>query len=210
MDAINSSQYIYDKLMEELSNGEMEPGQHLPAIPIAKKYGVSRTPVLEALRRMEADGIVVSYPGKGSVLISPSLQEVRDTFVVRSVLERKAVELAIANSDLVFFSRLKEAILAEDDLAGRYTSKSQFIKSSLAFHSIIAQQCKNALLEKYISNILSNIYVYQMLLYDFPTTFDDRAGRKDHERMLLLIEAGDVSRASTELERHIMEASMLL
>lgn len=204
MEPVNSAQYVYEKLMEEISEGAMTPGQRLPAIPIAQKYGVSRTPVLEALRRMEGEGIVLSYPGKGACLINPSLEEVREFFVVRGTLEKKALELVADKPGLVFLSRLREAIDREKELSGGSVTKAAFIRASMEFHHIIAEYCGNSLLQRYIQNVLSNIYVFQMLLYDVSAAFDDSSSWRDHERILAMIEAGQAERVCAELERHVM------
>lgn len=210
VESLNTAQYVYEQLMDEISKGVMKPGQHLPAIPISQKYGVSRTPVLEALRRMEADGIAVSFPGKGTCLIDPTPAEVREFFVVRALLEKKAMELSAQNPGLVFVSQLRESIEEEKKMSSPTANKSKFIKASLEFHCIVANACGNTLLQKYIHNVLSNIYVFQMLLYDTPTAFDEPAGWFDHEYLLELIKAKEVQKACDEVEHHILTAYDLM
>lgn len=210
MESITTPEYIYDQLMSEIADGLMEPGQHLSAIPIAKKYGVSRTPVLVALHHLEADGIVQFYPGKGAKLVDPSVQEVHDAFEVRTILEIKAMELAIKNSDLIFIARLREAINAEKLLSPDAASKSEAIKCSLTFHLIIAQNSHNLLLEKYLKNLLSSIYVYQMLLCDVKSIFEGPDSWQDHEKILGLIEKKDMENARIELDKHIQIAAQNL
>ena len=206
MNNINSAQYVYNRLMEDIFCGEMKPGQHLPSIPISQKYGVSRTPVLEALRRMESDGIVVSYPGKGTCLINPSKGEVREFFVVRSILEKEALKMAFENSSVIFTSLLKESIISEKNMYSNSPTNAEFIHNSLAFHYVIAEASGNSLLHKYIHNVLHNIYVFEILLYDFPAAFNKAAGWADHQRLLDLIETKDIDRACTELQNHILTA----
>ena len=85
---------LYRAMREAISNGEMAPGTRIRETELATRYGVSRTPVREALKKLEVDGLVEDRPGQGLVVCDPTLNEILDAYLVREVLEGLAMRLA--------------------------------------------------------------------------------------------------------------------
>ena len=101
---------VYDTLMDMIFNGELKPGDRLPTIPLAQKIGVSRTPVLEALKIMQNEGIVVFKSSNGAWLINPTVQEINDLYVVRANLERLALSITFDSYYFSNYHRIKKNI----------------------------------------------------------------------------------------------------
>ena len=85
---------VFNTLRESILKGEMKPGERLMEIHLANKLGVSRTPIREAIRKLELEGLVLMIPRKGAEVAKISEKSLRDVLEVRRSLEELAIELA--------------------------------------------------------------------------------------------------------------------
>jgi DNA-binding GntR family transcriptional regulator len=84
---------VYVELKQAIADGRIKAGERLRETDLAKRFGVSRTPVREALKKLEAEGLVVDQPGRGLAVTEPSPHEIMDAYLVREVLEGLAARL---------------------------------------------------------------------------------------------------------------------
>jgi DNA-binding GntR family transcriptional regulator len=91
---LSKTEYVLERLRHELANGEIHPGQQLRQVDIAERYGVSPTPVREALRLLEADGAIQYAPHRGATVTELTPQELGDLYLIRSALEAQLARLA--------------------------------------------------------------------------------------------------------------------
>lgn len=176
--------FVYDQLRKKIFEKTLTSGQRLPEVAIAKELQVSRTPVREALRRLENEGLVQIIPGWGACLASPTKQEIIDTYEVRGELEQMAVRKAARIITPLQLCRLQEQIDAE-----RETFQQRNLESYLTindnFHIIIADASGNGTLVSYIKNILSRTFV-QMIFFE---SFFDFATNPSLEEHIAILEA---------------------
>ena len=103
---------VFQNLRQAILKGELEPGERLMEIHLAKRLGVSRTPIREAIRKLELEGLVDMVPRRGAVVASITRMDMRDLLEVRRTLEMLAVEVAcerISQGELEkLISRLEE------------------------------------------------------------------------------------------------------
>ena len=85
---------VFNTLRRAILKGELEPGERLMEIALANKLGVSRTPIREAIRKLELEGLVVMIPRKGAEVARITEKDLRDVLEVRTSLEKLAIELA--------------------------------------------------------------------------------------------------------------------
>ena len=85
---------VFNSLRKAILTGEMEPGERLMEIQLANKLGVSRTPIREAIRKLELEGLVIMIPRKGAEVADITVKDMRDGLEVRSALEELAATLA--------------------------------------------------------------------------------------------------------------------
>ncbi len=85
---------LYWEMREAISDGELPAGARVREIEVATRYGVSRTPVREALQRLAIDGLLEELPGQGLTVANPSLKDILDAYLIREVLEGLATRLA--------------------------------------------------------------------------------------------------------------------
>lgn len=173
-----ASEYVYMQLRKQIFEKKLQRGQRLPEITIAKELEVSRTPVREAIRRLAAEGLVHIHPNWGAVLVSPSKQEVRDTFEVRKMLEIMAVRKAAHKITPLQLCRLEECINAErESFVDR--DLETYIKINDEFHLVIAESSGNATLTDVLKNILARTFV-QMLFFESFFNFDTNPSLDEH------------------------------
>jgi DNA-binding GntR family transcriptional regulator len=87
-------QSLFFTLREEIVTGRIAAGESLREIKIAKRYNVSRTPVREALKKLQTEGLIADLPGQGVTVVDPSLEEISDFYLIREVLEGLGARLA--------------------------------------------------------------------------------------------------------------------
>lgn len=142
-----SSERVYRSLRERIVAGDLAPGTRLVELPVALEFGVSRTPVREAVKRLEAEGLVRVEPGRGMVVHSPEGVDIDEVFVVRGALDGLAARLAayrITPAELARLQVITDSI-GEAALAGRW---DHVIVANSRFHELIYTIAGNGLLTR--------------------------------------------------------------
>lgn len=196
----------YDRFREELRRGALVPGQRVLETEIAERFGMSRTPVREAIRRLQSEGLVAQLPGRGLCVARYDHAEVDELYVMREALEGTAARLAAQNAgrpDIALLQRLvaEEAMLPVEALA----------EHNRRFHRALHQAAHN----RYLLRALSAISDALLLLG--PTTLElpgrAAAAREEHARIVAAIAARDAAAAEAAARAHIAaahEARLLL
>lgn len=198
---ITTAKKVYEELVNLILNKDLKAGQRLPEKVIAEKMGVSRTPVREALKRLANEGIVEIVPGGGTRLISPSADEIKEAFEVRSFLETMAIKKAVIRIAPVQICLLEEQIQAEKtSFIEKDTAK--YLEANNAFHSILAQASGNALLEEYVKNVLARTYVY-MVFYESFFSFQDNPSLEEHKAIIAALKMANEDQAVSLIQNHI-------
>jgi DNA-binding GntR family transcriptional regulator len=118
---VPAAERVYVGLKQAIMGGSIKPGERLREIDLAARYGVSRTPVREALKRLGTEGLVVDVPGRGLAVTKPSPEQIMDAYLVREVLEGLAARLAAERAIemdrkrlAVLLRQIENAIAVED------------------------------------------------------------------------------------------------
>lgn len=152
---------VFNTLRQAILKGEMEPGERLMEITLANKLGVSRTPIREAIRKLELEGLVNMIPRKGAVVASISEKDMRDVLEVRITLEELAVKLAINNMGNEDVDMLKKAgLVFENAVISR--DIVNMVEADVAFHDIIYNKTGNNRLIQIINNLREQMYRYRL------------------------------------------------
>lgn len=138
------SQQIRDQLLERIMRGELHPGSRLVELKIAAEYSTSQAPVREALRELEAMGVVETLPNKGARVRTITNEELRQLYDVRAQLESYAAQLATENGAQLK-SKLKDAV-KQMKKAARESDSRGFASHNSAFHRIIVESSGNKVL----------------------------------------------------------------
>ncbi|MFZ5633849.1 MAG: GntR family transcriptional regulator [Bacillota bacterium] len=195
---------VADVLREAILSGILGDGQQLRQDEIAEQFGVSRIPVREALRKLEAEGLVTFYPHRGAVVSQLSPGEVREIFEIRVLLECQALHLAIPHLSK---SRLKqaEAILEATDEEDDASRLSEF---NLEFHTILYTPANRPYLLSFINNLHANVDRYMRICLHLIK--HKAKSQQEHHQILEACRQRDACTAVEILKRHIETGGKLV
>lgn len=140
---------ITDRLREAIVSGSLQPGDRLLQEELAERLGVSRMPVREALRRLEAEGLVVLQPYRGALVADLSSLELQEIYEIRIALETLALRLGIPNMDVVKLDAIEVTLRqmdAEDD-------SSSWLNLNTEFHTYLYESAERPLLIDHIKSL---------------------------------------------------------
>ena len=152
---------VFQTLRQAILKGELKPGERLMEVALAERLGVSRTPIREAMRKLELEGLVVMIPRKGAQVASITEKDLTDVLEVRITLENFAIEKACSHmteedmDKLWLASKQFERAIQEGDLV-------RIAEADQAFHEIIYQASDNARLLQVLTNMREQIYRYRL------------------------------------------------
>ncbi|MGR3570187.1 GntR family transcriptional regulator [Brevirhabdus sp.] len=190
----------YKRLMTELREGRLSPGERLRETELAERLGMSRTPVREAIRQLEADGIVSHIPRQGACIRSLDYAEVMELYEMRAVLEGTAARLAArVASDI----ELEELCDMNRGLASLGNAPEAFTLNR-QFHAALLDAAKNRFLTRSIHTLQKAL----MILGPTTLTEPERAARAvaEHRDVLEAIKMRDALAAEAAMRAHIEAA----
>ena len=126
-------QRIYSALRSDIVTGKLVPGARLRELDLAAQFGTSQTPVREALRRLAQDGLVMTYPRRGSYVTKLSMGEIEDTYSLRAELESWAVRRFVARAGASDIEQLRRYLDGMRQAAAA-NSAHAFVRSDIRFH----------------------------------------------------------------------------
>ena len=189
---------VYDYLRNEMNRGGLQPGAFLDLDHLAKRIGVSRTPLREALLHLETQGFVTVLPRKGFQLNPLSLNDIRNYFEIIGALEA-ATMLSVGRSlgpeDITNMRQLNQA-MAEAVAADDFT---RYYELNLAFHEVYLGRSTN-------KQLLDLIRSLKQRLYDWPRregfvkAWEEESIHIEHERLMQLLEKGVIDDAAAYLQ----------
>jgi DNA-binding GntR family transcriptional regulator len=152
------TQKVGEGLRHAILSGRLEPGQRLIERNLCEMTGVSRTAVREALRALETEGLVINVPNRGPMVVSISVQEAREIYDVREILETRAVELFMKNMNDDDLAKLSEA-MAKMERACKARDFELMNMEKDGFYAIIVEICGNRLIRRVLSQVHGQIAV---------------------------------------------------
>jgi len=162
MKPVNSSSYrhmVVEQLREAIALGELAPGERLNEGAVAKRLGVSATPVREAFRDLEQAGLVEVVPHRGARVRSLTRRDMSEIYSLRATLEQLAIRLAHPNLEEADFSRLEDLIHEMEDKA-RQDDPAGVVQLDVAFHRHIVERADHQLLLKTWEEIHPSRWTY--------------------------------------------------
>jgi len=190
----------YRALIEEIRTGRLRPGDRLRETELADRLGVSRTPVREAIRQLEADGLVAHAPRQGATVRKLDYAEVMELYEMRAVLEGTAARLAAhAALDIEI-----EELASVNAALAKTRSAEEAFRLNRSFHAALLDAAKNRFLHKSMSSLSKALMILG------PTTLSETerfaSAVQEHEAVLEALKARDGMAAEQRMRAHI-EAS---
>ncbi len=152
---------VFNALRRAILRGELKPGERLMEIQLANKLGVSRTPIREAIRKLELEGLVLMVPRKGAEVAEITEKNLRDVLEVRCALEELAVQLACDRIDPERMQQLLDAAAHFRDILGT-ADITELGEADEAFHDVIFQATDNRRLIQLLNNLREQMYRYRI------------------------------------------------
>ena len=191
---------VFNTLRQAILKGELAPGERLMEIQLAERLGVSRTPIREAIRKLELEGLVLMIPRKGAEVAKISEKSLRDVLEVRRSLEELAIELACQRMGEDEVKQLEEAQLAFREAVNKGDAMA-IAESDEAYHDIIYYGTGNARLVQILNNLREQMYRYRL---EYIKDEDKRQVLLvEHEHILNALKNRNIAEAKKAAREHI-------
>ena len=194
---------VYSSLTEAIMTRKIAPGTQLIESTIAEQLKVSRTPVRNAIRKLEVDGFVRVVPNRGAFVIQPSLDEMIEAFQIRKELELIAVRDGFERISAEQVNTMKELVHIEKQ-AFMDKNIRGYNAANKEFHLTIAKAAGNRFLTEFLDKILSQIDIY-LLIYNAFHHIEENTDTSwnEHNSLIQLIEAKEKEIFQTQLLKHL-------
>ncbi len=192
---------LVENLRDEIIAGKLVPGQHLRLEEIANRFEISTMPVREALRALEAEGLVEIFPHRGAFVVELSTDDLQDIYDVRAELEAMATRLAIPN---ITETTLNELNLLIDQMDDHINDVVALVKLNNQFHETLYKTSERTHLLEIIHNLRLRtrhyLRAYIADLTGMPVAQDE------HRALIESCMNGDVDMAANQMREHVLRA----
>jgi len=191
---------VFKTLRQSILRGELAPGERLMEIQLAKRLGVSRTPIREAIRKLELEGLVIMIPRKGAEVAGITEKNLRDVLEVRRSLEELAINLAcqrISEEGMEKLAAAQEAFKK----ALETSDMLEIARADEAFHDVIYAGTGNDRLVQILNNLREQMYRYRL------EYIKDTGKRQlllvEHDNILKAVKSRNIEAAREAIREHI-------
>ena len=191
---------VFRTIRNDILEGDLKPGERLMEIQISKRLGVSRTPIREAIRMLEREGLVTLIPRRGAFVAEMETKQLNDVLEVRRALEELAAELA---AQRITREELEALAAAADefDQAIETGDANVIAKADEQFHEIIISATGNDKLIELLNSFLKQIYRYRAAYVKHESVYGEL--KAEHRKILKGLEQGDVDMTMEAMFVHI-------
>jgi len=194
---------VFHKLREDILSGKYEDHEELKEVTIGEELGVSRTPVREAFRQLELEGLIQIIPNKGAYVTGITEKDVKDIYMIRSLLEGLCARWATEHITKEQLEEMEENVY----LAKFHASKGhmeQLAELDNRFHDIMYEACNSKMLEHQLRNF--HEYVLRVRRNTLSSAGRGMASNEEHEQIMEAIKAGDADNAEKLAHMHMINA----
>lgn len=151
---------VFNTLRNAILRGDLKPGERLMEMHLANKLGVSRTPIREAIRMLEHEGLAVTIPRKGAQVAKMTEKDLQDVLEIRDALDELAVSMAAERMTPEQLLELKDA-MKDFEIATRSGDVRRIVEADEDFHNVIYRMANNPKLENIVNNMREQTYRYR-------------------------------------------------
>ena len=190
---------VYRTVRDLILSQVFPPGSKLNVEQICRDLGVSRTPVWDAMRRLESEGLVNTVPRHGVFVLNYGADQIRDLFAVRGALEALAVRQAAEHLDDDARAAL-EAAVNEMERAARAGEIEQYSRAAIEFHDRVLVAARNPVLSRLLENVYAQILVLRLRSLYLPERVESSVA--EHREIFEALLAGDAARGERLARAH--------
>ena len=191
---------VFNTLREAILKGDLKPGERLMEVKLANKLGVSRTPIREAIRKLELEGLVKMIPRRGAEVAEITEKSLLDVMEVRDSLEELSVILACDRMSGEEMDELKEAA-HEFELVSGTNDVKKIAQADVHFHDIIYDSTDNSKLVQLLNNLREQMYRYRVEYLKNPEVYPKLI--EEHHQIISYLEKRDKEGAKHIMSAHI-------
>lgn len=199
------SEEIADILRENIISGNLNPGEKVNEYQVAKLLNISRPPIREAFRLLTAEGLITLVPRKGAFVSKLSVQEVKEIYEMKSMMESFAVRLAIPIVDEKEVSKLDSINNLMEEKIKQNNFKA-ILKLNIEFHRKMIKMSKNEKLAHFYESIVLPIRKYQRIGLSAPSSW--KTSFKEHRNIVEAITSRNIELAERLAREHTMRATL--
>jgi DNA-binding GntR family transcriptional regulator len=192
----NLTQQAFRYIRDEIIRGKIDGRQHLTENYFAERFGISKSPIREALNRLESEGLITIVPRRGAFVVELSVHDIEEIFELREALEALVAKDAVLNEKIL--ARMRAAVLA----AKRYreeNDKVNYIRADATFHTTLAEASSNSRLKKILENMRNQMLIVRARTFELSS----HTSVKQHLDILEALEKGKRDDAASLMAEHI-------
>lgn len=195
---------VENRLRSAIGSGLFKPGQRLIERELCEQVGVGRTSIREALRQLEAEGLVTTIPHRGPIVSTITAEESEQLYDLRALLEGYAGRECARRRDPGIIARLRKQFEIMGNVAG-HDDRSDLLAAKTEFYAALMEGCGNTFVERFLKMLLNRVTVLRMT----SMTQANRIGHslREIETILIAIESGDEEGAEQACVQHIKNAA---
>ncbi len=200
-------QHVFENLKSAIIRGDMPPGNRLVESRLAEALGISRTPVREAIHKLEREGLIQKLPRGGFSVSNLTHEEIEETFGIRSVLESYAARLAAIKHQRQELEPLEEKIEEFQYHLNRGEMEA-LLKINTEFHGLLYAMSRSPKLIKLINDLQDQIYRFRRIILKIETMA--KTSNDDHRQMLSAMKKRDADGVETLVKQHILRGQKIV
>ncbi len=192
----NLTQQAYRSIRDEIVTGRLDGQQHFTEAYFANRYGISKSPIREALNRLESEGLITIIPRRGAFVREFSIHDVEEIYELREVLEALVVRNAVLDSKTL--AHLHEIAHSAQSYLEK-NDKPNYIRRDTAFHTTLAKASNNSRLRKMLESMHNQMTILRRQTFELT----GQSSIKQHIRILEALEKGQRETAARLMVEHI-------
>ncbi len=193
-------QDIYERIRDDITYGRLMPGERLTEMKLSTIYTVSRSPIREALRQLQSEGLICFERNKGMEVLKLSIKQVEEIYDIRALLEGYAVRMSVAHltqDDLRHLSSLHKRLIK----AARDKDTQAWLDNNALFHGYFREKAENETLNQLIILLRRRTFLYQNLSLSYERYYE--AYIAHHSEILDACKKKDPDLAEIAMQNHV-------
>ena len=200
-------QNIYHSIREDITYGRLSPGERLIEFELAKKFKASRSPIREAIRQLESEGLIRFNQNKGITVSKLSPEEVNEIYNLRWLLESYAARLSAEKATKAHVVYLRD-LHKKLKLAAKNSDLPNWIQNNILFHDFLSENSGNKNLHQILVTLKRRVYLYHYVIVSIPGNF--KAYIEHHAKIIKACETNDGEMAERSMKLHIQTVKQVL
>ena len=194
---------VFDALREAILTQVLEPGERLMEVQLADDMGVSRTPVREAIRKLELEGFVVMVPRRGAYVAGISMKDIHEVFEVRAALESLAAELAAERITIDELEEMERQMVREAEET-EANNLNNIVDVDTSFHDLLYKAARNQRLIQFVNNLQEQLHRFRSASLSHPGR--SKTALEEHKKIVEALGKRNAKLAGKLAKEHIESA----